>query len=768
MIKSLGFWTSAMACLTAGAGVASAQQTVPAPGSVIVQTGDAQIADGDQDTIIVTARKTAEVLRDVPLAASVIDVESIADRGGVVDAEQLLANIPSVRYAGTSTGLSSEITIRNSGPARGGGSDGAVGLYSNGAYIAGGSNNLGSRNFADIDFFDIGRVEVLRGTQGALYGRNAVGGAVNIISQRPTRDLSASVDLKYGLDNEKTELQMIANVPITDQISTRFGLKSIDQSKGFFYNTFLDRYNDDTDLFSYRAQINYRGERLEVNFLGENQIADIPQLAFTVVSPPNPAGGLPFGNVAPPRTLAWNYAGSGEQDVTMFNLTADYDMDWASITSTTMWRKRLSHQGFDVDATNPQQRAEQIASGIVCARAVPGVCSAAPAAVRDPNRTQDNFDTAETWFSDLHIAGADTGRLSWLAGLEYLQIENGSLLLSFQTNPSLTGALSVSGDRTDSKALLNSFAYYGSVGYDVTDELNVVFEARQVEDRRKRRQVQYNRFTLAPSGVRTFRDAAIQPENFSYNATVGYKLAGNFLFYAKAGTAFRAGGFNTNSGDPRQPVAIPAGFTDEQTLTYEIGAKGDITDNIFVTAAAYQSTVDDIIIQRDNGCFVANPVCPTGNTLFFTNLGQAEPRGVELELASNWDLLGGRLRANLSGAWLNGEITSGPLAGSKIPQSPEWTTGAALNYRRTVANGVDAFANLVYSYQTGGVQEVEQTPPLRQFTLVDIRVGVQFGNWEVSANATNAFDEDYVLFEGPTTRRYNVPRNVTLQLRLAS
>ena len=771
MRTALWACTSVAALVAASIGGASAQQTAqtpPAAGDAVRRTGPQTAEAAASETIVVTARKTAEVLRDVPMAASVIDVESVASRGGVVDAEQLLADIPSVRYAGTSTGLSSEITIRNSGPARGGGSDSAVGLYANGAYVGGGSNNLGSRNFADIDFFDIARVEVLRGTQGALYGRNAVGGAVNIISQRPTQELGGSADVKYGIENERLEVQAVANVPINDVVSTRFGIKSVDQTKGFFHNTYLDRYNDDTDLFTYRGQINFKTDRLEVNFLGENQIANIPQLTFSLSSPPNPTGGTPYGIYDTPRTVTWNYAGAGEQDITMFNLSADYDMDWATLTSTTMWRKRESHQGYDVDATNPERRAADIAANRVCVRAVTGLCSAAGAALRDPNRTQDNWDTAETWFWDMHLAGNKTGKLSWLAGVEYLQVENGSLLLTYQSNPSVTGVVSPSGDRTDSNALLDSFAYYGSIGYDITDNFNLAVEARQVEDRRKRHQVQYNRFTLQPSGVRTFVDAASQPENFDYNVTAGYKLANNWLFYAKAGTAFRAGGFNTNAGDPRQPTPIPPTFEDEHTTTYEIGAKGDLTRNIFMTMSAYQSTVENIIVQRDNGCNALNPTCPEANTLFFTNAGEAEPKGVELELSSRWDLLGGRLRASLSGAWLSGKITSGPLAGAKIPQSPEYTAGATLNYRREIAGGVEGFGNLVFSYQEGGVQEIEGTPLLRDHTLVDVRLGVDFGEWELSANVTNAFDEDYVVFEGPTSRRYNVPRNVTLQLRYAS
>lgn len=764
MKKTLALWTSAAAIAIAGAHAAHAQQA--SPGADTIATAGPQAEQNDADRVVITARKTAEVLRDVPLAATVIDNESIEARGGVLDAEQLLADIPSVRYAGTSTGLTSEITIRNSGPARGGGSDGAVGLYANGAYIAGGANNVGSRNFADIDYFDIGRVEVLRGTQGALYGRNAVGGAVNIISQRPTSELSAIGDVRYGINNERLELQAIANVPLTDKISTRFGIKSVDQTKGFFHNTYLDRYHDDTDLFSYRAQINYRGERLELNLLGENQIANVPQLMLTAKLPPSPESGLPNGYYDAPRTSQWGYAGAGQQDITMFTLSADYEMDWATLSSTTMWRKRASHQGYDTDLFNQELKNQWLQDGTLCRVAIPGRCSAVTAALRDGDRTQDNWDMAETWFVDARLAGEKTGRLSWLLGAEYLQVENGSLLLTYQSNINAAGVTNPSGMRTDSTGLLNSIAYYGSFGYDVTDNFNLTVEGRQVEDRRKRYRFQYNRYTGAPSGSQLFRNASSHPENFSYNVTAGYKLANNWLLYAKIGTAFRAGGFNANSGDPREPNPIPDAFGDENTKTYEIGAKGDLSSNIFVTLAAYQSEVKNIIVQRDNGCFALNPVCPVASTLFFSNAGDAEPKGVEAELSSNWNLFGGRLRANASAAWMSGKITSGPLAGSLIPQSPEWTGALTMNYRRPLTDTITGFANLVYSYQAGGVQEIEQTPLLVDRGLMDFRFGVNLGDsWELAANITNALDEDYIVFDAPTTMRQNVPRNITLQAR---
>src|SRR5882757_6889834 len=121
----------------------------------------------NQGDIVVTARRRDEKLSDVPTAVSVIDAQSLSDRGGATDTRELLADQPSVRFNNLNSTITSEISIRASSTARATNGDPSVGLYRDGAYIAGGG--IGGRNFTRIDLLDIGRVEVLRGTQGALY-----------------------------------------------------------------------------------------------------------------------------------------------------------------------------------------------------------------------------------------------------------------------------------------------------------------------------------------------------------------------------------------------------------------------------------------------------------------------------------------------------------------------------------------------------------------------------------------------------------------------
>lgn len=119
--------------------------------------------------VVVTARRREERLIDVPVAASVVSAAALVDRGGAVSTGELLAGQPSVRFNNLTSSITSEVSMRASSTARATNGDPSVGLYRNGAYIGGGG--IGGRNFARLDTFDIGRVEVLRGTQGALRAK---------------------------------------------------------------------------------------------------------------------------------------------------------------------------------------------------------------------------------------------------------------------------------------------------------------------------------------------------------------------------------------------------------------------------------------------------------------------------------------------------------------------------------------------------------------------------------------------------------------------
>ncbi len=714
------------------------------------QTRAAAGNDVEVGEVLVTARKREERLRDVPVAATVLDVESLQARGGVSDVQTLLSTVPGLRYFNTSTPANSEISLRGAGTSRGTSAEAAVGLYRNGAYIGGGGN-LGGRNFTTADLFDIGRVEVLRGTQGALYGRNAVGGSINVISAIPTQTFSGSADFKYGFENNRSQLQLVANIPLSDSVAVRLGATGVKQTKGFFYAPFVDQYHDDEDSSLLRGQIRYDKDGLAMNFLVENQVASTPGLFYTYAIQPNVAAGYPLGLFGKKFESDWNTPPGAKQNVANVNLALSYDMGWASIESTSMYRRRKSQSNFDGDATNPVALAVQRARGNQLL-------------LNDTNQGNMNNNLAETLYQDMHLTGAEANGMTWLAGFELLQIKQNQANFTTRTPTAANRSI---GNFTPTFATIRSAGIYGSVGYQVSEQLDIEVEGRYSKDKREVRTNRFDRTTNLPitTGARLITSAESSPDAAIYNLTAGYKPTSLWLLYAKIGTGVRSGGFNTGAGDPRQPVAIPAAFGDEKSTTYELGAKGNLTPNIYVTAAAYRTEIKDFLVQQDNGCLAINPVCPVASTSFLINGGKAEIYGVEADIAMRFQLFGGPLRINANGARQKGEVVAGRFKGATTPQTPVWNGSLNIDYRHDLVGGFRGFGNVTYSFQKGGIQEIEQFPKLHDSYTMDARVGIENGSIEVAVFATNLTDFDYILFESETVRRWNQPRLFGAQVR---
>ena len=151
-------------------------------------SGQSEAADSEliADTIVVTARKREEQLEDVPASISFFDAQYLQDLS-VGSGKDLTRVTPGLYVIDNGSGFNDEFLIRGEGASRQNNAETGSGLYRNGVFVPGG--NAGGRNFIPVDFFDVGSVTVLRGPQGSFFGRNALGGAVNIISQKPTDQL---------------------------------------------------------------------------------------------------------------------------------------------------------------------------------------------------------------------------------------------------------------------------------------------------------------------------------------------------------------------------------------------------------------------------------------------------------------------------------------------------------------------------------------------------------------------------------------------------
>lgn len=696
--------------------------------------------------VVVTARKREESLRDIPAAGTAFGAEQIQAMGGIANTQGLLQNVPAVNFANTSNPVTSEISIRGSGTSRATAAEAAVGLFRNGVYIGGGQ--VGGRTFTRTDFFDVGRIEVLRGVQGALNGRNAVGGSINIVSARPGPDRTGFAMVEVG-DHERTELQLVHNEPLGEHLSLRLGANLMKQPEGFYYNPVRDEYFDAQETEIYRGQLRYENGAFSANLLLEHGRDQLPGLMYQLHVTGSAV--YPQGIYQDKYVIPWNSPSSAKQQVNHGELVLEHDLGFATLTSTSAVRERRSQNAYDRDASSPEFQAYAVAAGLVARGATQG----------DPNLGGVSTDFTRILYQDVHLTGAPVGQLTWLVGVEY-----------FDLNDKYQNVLSKTPTRADpspgtvgvSRLDFVSWAAYGSLGYDLTEQLNVTAELRYTEDDKALLSDRLDFGTGRPSGTGFRIDSETESDNLSYNLTGSYKL-GQWLTYAKVGTAYRAGGFNLALGDPRQPRPVPVTFDDEKARSFEVGAKGNVTRNVYIAMAAYRTYVDDLLVQTDNGCFVANPACPVQATPFVFNAGKAELWGFEAELTARAELFGGRALLTLGGSRQGGEITSGPDKGKKGPQRPDWTANAAFNYRRDLGGDFVGFFNVKGSGRWGGVQEVAQTPELNDYQMFDIRVGLERGPWQAAVFSNNAGDEAYIVVQGPTSRRWNMPRTYGAQLR---
>ncbi|GAB3106503.1 TonB-dependent receptor [Aestuariicella hydrocarbonica] len=608
-------------------------------------TGGVQAAGGEAMTleeVVVTARRREESIQDVPVAVTAMSEDFLRVQN-VNKIEDLGTKVPSLRIS--SAGASQNepiISLRGQRPAeRAFNQDQAVPIYINDIVIA-------PTQGSNLGMYDLQNVQVLKGPQGTLFGRNSTGGAILMSSKRPGSELGGYVNVKVG-DYNLTGFEGAVDVPITDNLQVRIAAHKLDRD-GYQENVADNALNGDdySDEHSQGARISVNFDQGDLNNLlvlaqDENRVAAAVLYNTSVNSSVGlgwaaGAGYLPDYSAGVQRNIANNDPWEVETDIdseedvknTFVSNTTEFEVNDAfTVKNIFGYRKVNFETATDVDGT-------AFAGWGTPTLGAPGVTT-------DPLLTELQ---SEFYSDEVQLLGsAFDDRMEWVTGL-YWSKTDGTEDYVVQQAPG-------SYDTGISTALNTSYGVFGEATWHFSDQWSVTSGARQSWDERELTLGKWtdldrtNCNVTGPGGTALATCERTVKEDFdaaTWRASLNYNPMDGMLVYASASTGYRAGGFNTRGRD--DGTLMP--FEPELVTTYELGNKADwelAGMAVRTNVALYWQDYTDIHQTRS---FDNNGTIDTRTE----NAGKAVVKGAEFELTL---LPTDNLQINFSYSYVDGE-----------------------------------------------------------------------------------------------------------------
>ncbi len=669
------------------------------PDPVAAEEDSNQVAD-----IIVTAQRREQRLQDVPVSVSAFSSESL-EAQAVQNLTDLNAKTPNVVLAPVGAyPYASAFFIRGLGFADVESTfEPAVGVEMNGVYLARNSGAL-------QDFFDIESVEILRGPQGTLYGRNTIGGVVSVRTKRPGRDAGGQIMGTVG-DHGRRELRVALESPVGDTFAVRLsGLyKNYD---GYNYNATTDKQVGNNEVISGRVTfvatptpdfeaaliIDYDRER---GSGAAFRNASLPGNVYYNFSPDTgtPTPIFPAGNSDPsdPYTIYSNTPLFAALDTWGIALNLDWQTGGSTLTSVTGYREFNDKVQSDYDGS-----AVNFFSA---------------------NREQKHYQFSQ----EVRLASDGNNTIDYVAGLFYLNQRYA--ITNTQTGAIYGGAVVPQvASQTNS-----AYAAFGQVDFRPVEALTLTAGGRYSFENKT--------FTNQPLFFPVSQTYKADWSNFSPKLGVSYKVSPDLLVYTSWSKGFRSGGFNG-----RAASFTSAGPYDSETVSsFEAGFKSDLLDRrVRFNMAAFRATYSDMQVGSQG--------LTTGGVYesIVTNAGKARIDGVEAEVQV---VLGGGFSINANAAYLDArflenmtDLTSdgidNPTDNSDFPiaYAPEWSGAVGLMWNHDAGFGkIKGSVNAVYQadqYTSGGAANRTSDVQLRRSNVlvdaafgVDLTSGIHVGAW---------------------------------------
>ena len=747
MRKTLGYTgllgTVTGIALVAGPAMAHAPATTPnavattAPANAT--TTEANAAQSGQSDIVVTARRRNELLIDVPIAVTAFTGEQLA-RQGALDITDIGASTPNVTIE-TSRGTNTTLTafIRGVGqqdPVAG--FEQGVGLYLDDVY-------LNRPQAAVLDIYDVERIEVLRGPQGTLYGRNTIGGAIKYVTRRLADKPQLAVRANLGTYRQ-ADLVVSASTPLSSTF--RVGASVARLSRGGFgknRTTGADNYNK--DVWATRGTLEFEPSdgtffRLSGDYSWDKSN---PRGGHRLI--PGLLSGAPvlknvFDSQGALNDPKQNVRGGGVALHGEIGLN-----DWLKFRTITAYRKDRSKTPIDFDA-------------------LPAVDVDVPAIYHNRQFSQE-----------LQLV-VDRGPLAGVLGAYYLNANAKNVfdVRLYTTLARLPGLTAATAGDVDTK----TWAIFGDFSYDVTPKISLSLGGRYTNDKRHARVLRQtyilggqpdlggsNGFGVGTVIATTSNFEGRRKDTaFTPRASISFKPNPNHNIYLSYSRGFKGGGFDPRGQSSQAPTQSAQdvydfmAFDPEKVDSYELGWKASVFDRRLQFATAiFDAEYKDVQVPGSAGCVIGGIATFCGIT---TNAGKARFRGLEFEgnlrAAENLANAGDRLNFSATLGYLDAKylqfITNiagvGPVDVAKerkIQNTPKWTMSGGIDYDTPLGSGrLDANANL--SYRSKSQQFELATPGLDQkgFALLDANlVWRSVGNrFTIGLHGKNLTNKKYV------------------------
>lgn len=687
------------------------------------QSEAAGAGDGE---IIITAQRREESLQKVPVAVTAFSGDRLNELGlqDSVDLGDFTPNLQINEIAGPGSqpaiflrgiGLN-DFSLNNSGP---------VALYTDEVNLSA----FGAQNFAMLD---LNRVEVLRGPQGTLYGRNTTGGAVNFVSNLPGDSFEGHAIASYGSYNA-VRGEFVASGPLSDTVGVRVAALR-NYVEGYFKNVLTGQRSNGADAWALRGTLRFQpNERLDMILRGRfdrstNRFTWYDQ--FGMFDPASVLAGTP-ALCADAQILAGQcvdafgysdqdpkYRGRFSSNARLKNeaygtsLRMALDLDAAQIISVTGYNE--SENFFPEDTDVSPNRFVEVSLGA----------------------------KSKTFSQELRASG-ETGFMNWIVGAFYsweriTQDQTADVLRDARPSPDAFFSRHL--NRQSGK----TYAAFGQVEAKIADPLTLVAGLRYTHDQKDfRTRLQFEETGLIIPLFDT--PLSFKDSNWSWKLGLNYEPSTDWLLYGSVSRGYKGGGFNGGFiFNPAQNVP----FETEELTSYEVGAKGRLFDDrMTLNMAGFYYDYRDIQVfsQFDSNGF---PVT------LLVNAPKAELYGAELELSAR---LGGGFSFNTAVGLLHSEFKDfpsdfGDFSGNRLARAPSVTASGGIRYEGDISPSARLQANIDVSHRSFVYYNTENTAPGREpaYTLVNGRIGVTFDErYSVALWGRNLFDTYYAVNRNP-------------------